>query len=143
MRAAIALALAVLFAPPALAADQIECSQIPHAQSFIDGLKPGPNTKAAQRHLDAAKNAKSDKECVTELGKVNYYAKRSAAADARLAKPTTEPAAPKATKPAKAKVKTAKAKSGGGMKCADTLHQDRPGGSDYTGKPVPGCKRVM
>ena len=143
MRAVIALALVVLLAPPAFAADKIECSQIPHAQSFIDGLKPGPNTKAAQLHLDAAKNAKSDKECVTELGKVNYYAKRSAAADARAAKGAAKSVAPKSAKPAKTKVKTAKAKSSGGTKCADTLHQDRPGGSDYTGKPVPGCKRVM
>ena len=23
--------------------------------------------------------------------------------------------------------------------CADMLHQDRPGGSDYQGPPVPGC----
>ena len=70
MRAALALAATVFLATPALAADKIECAQIPHAQSFIDGLKPGPNTKAAQRHLDAAKNAKSDKDCVAELGKV-------------------------------------------------------------------------
>jgi len=143
MRAAIVLALALVLAPPAFAADQIECSQIPHAQSFIDGLKPGPNTRAAQLHLNAAKKAKTDKECVTELGKVNYYAKRSAAADARMAKPAAEPAAPKAAKPEKAKVKTAKVKSRNGVRCADTLHQDRPGGTDYTGKPVPGCKRVL
>jgi hypothetical protein len=143
MRAVLALAAAVLFATPALAADKIECSQIPHAQSFIDGLKPGPNTKAAQRHLDAAKNAKSDKDCVTELGKVNYYAKRSAAADARLAGAPATQAAPNGTKPKKAKVKTAKAKSGGAVQCADTLHQDRPGGSDYKGKPAAGCKRVL
>ncbi len=143
MRAIIPFAFFLVLAPPAFAADQIECSQIPHAQSFIDGLKPGPNTKAAQHHLDAAKKAKSDKECVTELGKVNYYAKRSAAADARMAKPAAAPAAPKAAKPAKAKIKTAKAKSRGPVQCADTLHQDRPGGTDYAGKPVPGCKRVL
>jgi len=143
MRAVFVLAVTVLFAAPAFAADQIECSQIPHAQSFIDGLKPGPNTKAAQAHLDAAKNAKSDKECVAELGKVNYYAKRSAAADARAAKGAAAPAAPNAAPPKKSKVKTAKAKAVGAVQCADTLHQDRPGGSDYKGKPVAGCKRLM
>lgn len=26
--------------------------------------------------------------------------------------------------------------------CADTLHQNRPGGSDYFGPPVPGCPPV-
>jgi hypothetical protein len=25
------------------------------------------------------------------------------------------------------------------VECADTLHQGRPGGSDYVGPPVPGC----
>jgi hypothetical protein len=25
------------------------------------------------------------------------------------------------------------------MQCADMLHQDRPGGTDYRGPPVPGC----
>jgi hypothetical protein len=141
MRAALALAATVLLATPALAADKIECAQIPHAQSFIDGLKPGPNTKAAQRHLDAAKNAKSDKDCVAELGKVNYYAKRSAAADARVA--SGQAATPTEAKPKNGKVKTAKAKPASGVQCADTLHQDRPGGSDYKGKPVAGCKRVL
>ena len=27
----------------------------------------------------------------------------------------------------------------GSVQCADALHQNRPGGSDYTGPPVPGC----
>jgi hypothetical protein len=143
MRAVLALAATVLLATPALAADKIECAQIPHAQSFIDGLKPGPNSQAAQRHLDAAKSAKSDKDCVAELGKVNYYAKRSAAADARIANAAAAPAAPKAATPKKGKVKTAKAKPASGVQCADSLHQDRPGGSDYKGKPVAGCKRVL
>lgn len=138
MRVVLALAVATLFAAPAFAADQIECSQIPHAQAFVDGLKPGPNTKAAQAHLDAAKNAKSDQECVAELGKVNYYAKRSAAADARLASPATAPGAAPVTKP---KVTVARAKPAT-VKCADALHQERPGGSDYRGPPVPGCKPV-
>jgi hypothetical protein len=25
------------------------------------------------------------------------------------------------------------------VQCADFLHQNRPGGSDYNGPPVPGC----
>ena len=28
---------------------------------------------------------------------------------------------------------------GPAVQCADVLHQDRPGGSDYHGPPVPGC----
>jgi hypothetical protein len=149
MRVVLALAVVALFAAPAFAADKIECSQIPHAQAFVDGLKPGPNTKAAQAHLDAAKNAKSDQDCVAELGKVNYYAKRSAAADARLASAASarnaaSGGAPGDTPNAKPKkVKLAKAKPASAVKCADTLHQDRPGGNDYKGPPVAGCKPVL
>jgi len=29
------------------------------------------------------------------------------------------------------------------IKCADPLHQDRPGGSDYHGPPVPACRGVL
>lgn len=153
MRVSYFLVAAVLLATPAFAADKIECSQIPDAQAFVNKLKPGPNTKAAQAHLDAAKNAKSDQECVTELGKVNYYAKRSAAADARAAKPGAAPATAgkpavagkpaAATKEAAArKPKVAAVKPVGAVQCADPLHQDRPGGSDYKGPPVSGCKPV-
>jgi hypothetical protein len=125
MRVIVTFIVASLFAAPALAAEKVECSQIPHAQSFVDGLKPGPNTTAAQRHLDAAKNAKSDRQCVAELGKVNYYAKRSAAADKRLAEP-----------------KMAKTKMMKPAQCADAMHQDRPGGSDYNGNSA-GCKKTL
>ena len=144
MRIIFATAVLMFAAAPAMAATQIQCAQIPHAQSFVDGLKPGPNTKAAQLHLDAAKKAKSDKECVSELGKVNYYAKRSADADKRAAthaaaKPATVKSKPATVK--KAPVKTAKAKRPRAVQCADLLHQNRPGGTDYKGPPVPSCHR--
>ena len=120
---------ALLLASPALAqaATQISCSQIPDAQHFVDKLKPGPNTHAAQQHLDAAKRASqagNDKQCVAELGHVNYYARRSAAADKRLASASAHP-------------------HHRHVLCADATHQDRPGGSDYHGPAVPGCKRVL
>jgi hypothetical protein len=168
MRAVLAGLFALLFAVPALAAGQITCSQIPAAQRFVAGLKPGPNTREAQRHLDAARKAKSDKECVTELGRVNYYAKRAAAADKRLentarsgkakaakSKPTAHQpsaagAAPRKTAatPKSAAVPPSTAavprpKPALPVKCADPLHQDRPGGSDYKGPPVPGCRPVL
>jgi hypothetical protein len=104
---------------PAAAAERFECSQIPHAQSFINGLKPGPNTRAAQQHLDAAKRARSDQQCIAELKKVDYYARRSAAADQRAGATRGAPH----------------------VQCADALHQNRPGGSDYKGPPVAGCPR--
>ena len=68
---------------------QITCSQLPKAEAFVNTkLKPGPNTTAAKRHLELAKNAKSDAQCVAELRKVDYYAKRSMAADkAKAAQP--------------------------------------------------------
>lgn len=118
---------AALLAGPALAqaATQISCSQIPDAQHFVDGLKPGPNTSAAQQHLDAAKSARqagNDKQCVAELSRVNYYARRSAAADKRMASAHVHRHH---------------------VVCADPMHQDRPGGSDYHGPAVAGCPRVM
>ena len=85
MKPIIAAILAVLFlAPPALAAGQITCSDIPKAQAFLQKLHPGPNTKAAWSHLAAAKRAKNDHDCVEELGAVNYFAKRSYASDRKM-----------------------------------------------------------
>ncbi len=102
------------------AAGAITCADIPAAQKFVDGLKPGPNTTKAQAHLDAAKSAGNESKCVAELNEVNKYAGRSAAADKRMASRGT-----RRTR----------------VLCADTLHQDRPGGSDYHGPPVAGCPR--
>ncbi len=108
-------ALLVCLAPAAARAELLRCSEIPAAQRFVEGLPPGPDTRAAQRHLDAAKRAASDEECDKELRQVDLYARRAAGAEKRAAAP--EPPVP----------------------CADWLHQDRPGGSDYHGPPVPGC----
>jgi hypothetical protein len=55
------------------------------AESFVQKLNPGPNTRAAQHHLAAAKAAKSEKKCSAELRQVDKYAKRSVAADKRAA----------------------------------------------------------
>lgn len=126
------IAAAFLLAVPTLAhaqagaasSSRITCSQIPDAQRFIQGLKPGPNTRAAQEHLDAAKQAAdagNDGQCVSELTRVNDYATRSANAD----------------------------KQGGAhhsatphhVLCADAMHQSRPGGTDYKGPPVAGCPK--
>ena len=108
--------VAAILALPALAwGAEITCSQIPAAQNYVNGLRPGPNTRAAQHHLDLARSAPSEARCVSELRIVDKYAKRSAAADRRAAHPL----------------------------CADALHQNRPGGSDYHGPPVAGCRRVL
>jgi hypothetical protein len=126
-----AVAAAFLFAGSPLAqaaTPQITCSQIPDAQRFVDGLHPGPNTSAAQKHLDAAKHAADagdERHCVSELGRVNYYATRSAAADKRAA------AHPAGAHPTRHRH----------VQCADALHQNRPGGTDYHGPAVPGCHR--
>ena len=112
------------------ATPQISCAQIPDAQRFVDGLKPGPNTNAAQQHLDAAKHASDagdQRQCVSELSRVNYYARRSAAADKRSERHLASAPAPRRRH----------------VLCADAMHQDRPGGSDYRGPAVPGCRRVL
>ena len=121
MRILVATAVAFLSLASLPATAAISCADIPAAQKFVDGLKPGPNTKAAQAHLDAAKSATSDSQCVAELKKVNTYAARSAAADKRSASRGTR-----------------KARH---VQCADALHQSRPGGTDYHGPPVAGCPR--
>jgi hypothetical protein len=124
-------AAAFLFAGSPLthaATAQITCSQIPAAQRFVDGLHPGPNTSAAQQHLAAAKRAADagdDRHCVSELGQVNHYATRSADADKRAA---AHPASAHKTRHPH-------------VQCADALHQNRPGGTDYHGPAVPGCHR--
>jgi hypothetical protein len=121
MRVLVATAAAFLcLAPVFPAAAAITCADLPSAQSFVDGLKPGPNTTKAQAHLDMAKSAGSDSQCVAELGQVNKYAARSAAADKRVASGAARPRH---------------------VRCADALHQDRPGGTDYRGPPVAGCPR--
>ncbi|HWE73735.1 MAG TPA: hypothetical protein VG328_11295 [Stellaceae bacterium] len=110
------------------ATPQITCSQLPDAQRFVDGLHPGPNTSAAQKHLDAAKQASDAGDqghCVSELGRVNYYASRSANADKHAA------AHPASAHHARRRH----------VLCADAMHQNRPGGTDYHGPAVPGCRR--
>ncbi|HEV2162593.1 MAG TPA: hypothetical protein VGR52_10230 [Stellaceae bacterium] len=94
----------------------IACAQLPQAADFVNTkLKPGPNTDAAKQHLAAAQNATSDQQCTAELRQVDYYAKRSLAADQHAARH---------------------------VKCGDVLHPTRPGGVDYRGPPVPGCLPV-
>jgi hypothetical protein len=123
MRVLVATAAAFLCLASALpAAAAISCADVPKAQSFVDGLKPGPNTRKAQAHLDKAKSAGSESQCVSELGQVNKYASASAAADKRVASRGSRPRARR-------------------VACADTLHQDRPGGTDYHGPAVAGCPR--
>lgn len=82
---ALALGAALLLATGAAAMPPIPCSDIPLAQRYLGGLQPGPNTRAAQQHLDAAKRAHSEAECDKELRQVDLYARRSTAADKKAA----------------------------------------------------------
>lgn len=130
----ITLVAAFMLTSPLLAhaaTTQINCAQIPDAQRFVDGLRPGPNTRAAQQHLDAAKQASDagdQQHCVSELSRVNYYARRSADADKRMEGRATHASATRSARTRR-------------VLCADALHQDRPGGTDYKGPPVPSCPR--
>ncbi|MGH6976445.1 MAG: hypothetical protein ACREEA_07385 [Stellaceae bacterium] len=111
----------------AKAQSQITCAQLPQAAEFVNTkLKPGPNTDAAKQHLDAAQHATSDQQCTAELRKVDYYAKRSLAADQHTAANT----APGQAAPARH------------VRCGDVLHPTLPGGVDYHGPSVPGCLPV-
>lgn len=118
--------------PPAANGGPIACSQIDDAQHFVDGLRPGPNTRAAQQHLDAAKQARqagNDQQCVSELGRVNYYAKRSADADKRAGNRAGHRVTHRVSAHNRARH----------VQCADAMHQNRPGGTDYHGPNVAGC----
>ena len=102
--------------PQAQAQSQISCAQLPKAADFVNTkLKPGPNTDAAKQHLAAAQSATSDQQCTAELRQVDYYAKRSLAADQHATRH---------------------------VRCGDVLHPTLPGGTDYRGPPVPGCLPV-
>jgi hypothetical protein len=123
---ALVLGLAVALPAPGRAqaaqAAGLSCAEIPAAENFVAGLHPGPNTRAAQRHLAAARRARTNSGCAAELRQVDRYAKASAAADRRAA--THGIAGSSAPR---------------GVRCADVFHQDRPGGSDYHGPRVRGC----
>lgn len=90
----VAVAFFALFAADAAMAAAIACPGIPATQGQINRLKPGPNTRAARRHLDAARRAKSDAACRRELRQADSYARRSAAADRRAAARRRAPAKP-------------------------------------------------
>jgi len=67
---------------PDLAAAAIPCRELPKAERYIaTKLRPGPNTRLAQQHLELAKRAKNSRQCSAELAKADYYARRSLAAD--------------------------------------------------------------
>jgi predicted outer membrane protein len=80
-------ALAAVLLAPGIARAAISCADLPQAEAYVhDHLRPGPNTRLAERHLEAARHARSERACRSELGKVNYYAKRSLAADRRASR---------------------------------------------------------
>jgi hypothetical protein len=83
-RSCVAIVLFALFAADAAEA-AAACPGISATQHQINRLRPGPNTRAAQRHLDAARRARSDAACRRELLQADRYARRSAAADRRAA----------------------------------------------------------
>jgi len=126
MRALILAAgsLALLAAAQPAAADSCD-AQIHQAQRFVDQLRPGPNTRAAERYIEAARRAPSERQCFADLRAADRYARRSAELDRggyryRYGYGYGSSAPP--------------------VQCADIFHQDRPGGSDYHGPPVPGCQ---
>jgi len=77
--------LSILLLPGVAVARAIPCSDLPTAEQFVQKLRPGPSTTQAQRHLELAKQATSDRRCSAELRQVDKYAKRSVAADKRAA----------------------------------------------------------
>ncbi len=77
---AVVAALAAM--PVSVRAAGIPCSDLPQAEKFVrEKLKPGPNTTEAEKHLELARKAKTERECSDELTAVDAYARRSLAAD--------------------------------------------------------------
>lgn len=82
-------AVALLLAPQAAWAAAIPCSDLPQAEKFVhERLQPGPNTTEALRHLELAKQAKTERQCSDELTAVDAFARKSLAAD-KAAAPQT------------------------------------------------------
>jgi hypothetical protein len=136
IRACALACVAVLLLLPGIAsaAHKIRCSELPEAERFVEHkLLPGPNTRAAKRHLARAKHAKSERQCAAELRKVDYYARRSFAADERLRHRHIHRVGHHHKHPHRHATHVA---------CADWLHQNRPGGTDYHGPPVSGCRQL-
>ncbi len=78
----LAVLAALAVAPVAVRAAGIPCSDLPQAEKFVhEKLKPGPNTTEAERHLQLARQAKTERECSDELTAVDAFARRSLAAD--------------------------------------------------------------
>jgi hypothetical protein len=68
--------------PVSVRAAGIPCSDLPQAEKFVhEKLKPGPNTTEAEKHLELARQAKTERDCSDELTAVDAYARRSLAAD--------------------------------------------------------------
>ncbi len=66
----------------------IPCSDLPKAEKFVhERLHPGPNTREAERHLEAARRARTERECSDELTAVDAFARRSLAADRAAEQP--------------------------------------------------------
>jgi len=125
MRAVIVLVGSLTLLGSALPAAAASCDgQIREAERYVDQLRPGPNTRAAERYIEAARRAPTERQCFADLRQADFYARRSASLDRRGPRygygygSTVPP-----------------------VECADAFHQDRPGGSDYLGPPVPGCPR--
>jgi hypothetical protein len=73
-----ASAAALLAASPAFA----NCnSDIARVERSVDGLRSGPNTRAALRELDRAKASRSESACHRHVRQAATYADRSARAD--------------------------------------------------------------
>jgi hypothetical protein len=78
--------LTTVLLSPGIAVAAVSCADLPKAERYVrQKLRPGPNTRQAERHLEAARRAHSARQCSAELQKVDYYAKRSVAADQRAA----------------------------------------------------------
>jgi colicin import membrane protein len=180
-------ALAISALAGAAGAATIPCADLPKAEAYVAGLKPGADKSAAEQHIAAAKAAGTDEAaCSAELAQVDKFARRAtpahpksgthkvaasrarahekraalaerrAAAEDRRAREAAKRAAADRRKAAAEKrlalaerrrvaAAAPRRTSGSGssvvyVKCADLLHQNRPGGSDYRGPPVPACR---
>jgi hypothetical protein len=78
----LALSVLALLAPWSAHAAGFPCADLPKAEKFVhERLHPGPNTREAEKHLERARHARSDRECSDELAAVDAFARKSMAAD--------------------------------------------------------------
>ena len=79
------LAAALVVVAGGAAAEPMACAGIAQAEHFLQGMRSGPEARAARRYLAEAKRARTEAACAAALRQVDIHTSRAEAADRRAA----------------------------------------------------------